>query len=67
MPGIAAVGMNTAARMSAIATSRSSHLFHCAKRCVSGRKTQANMMFNRFDNDNGVIHDQTDREYEAEQ
>ena len=67
MPGMKAVGMNTAARMSAMATTGAGHLLHRLERGVLGRQPVLDVMLDRLDDDDGVVDDEADGEHQAEE
>ena len=67
MPGMAAVGMKTAARMRAIATTgppTSSMAFTVAD---FGIHALVDVVLDGFDHDDGVVHHEADRQHEAEE
>ena len=67
MPGIAAVGMNTAARISAMATTGPPTCFHGVMVRVARSHAFVDMVLNGFDHDDGVVDHQADREHETEE
>ena len=60
MPGRKAVGTNTAERQRD-ATTGAGYFPHGLKRRILGRQSFLDVTFDRFDDDNGVVHDQAHR------
>ena len=67
MPGINAVGMKTAARISAIAIDRPGHFLHRLEAGVFRRQALLDMVLDRLDDHDGVVHDQADGQHQPEQ
>ena len=67
MPGMKTVGMNTAARISASATTRAGHFVHGFHRRVLRIQAPLDMPFGRLNDDDCIIDNQADGEHEAEQ
>ena len=67
MPGMNAVGTNTAARISAMAITGPRHLLHRLERRVLRRQAVLDVVLDRLDHDDRVVDDQADRQHQAEQ
>ena len=67
MPGMNAVGMNTADEHERDADDRSGDFLHRLEGGFLGRKPMLDVMLDRFDDDDGVVDDQADGEHEAEE
>ena len=67
IPGMNAVGMNTAARMSAIATTGPDTCSMAFKRGVAGREPLLDVVLDGLHHHDGVVHDEADGEHEAEE
>ena len=67
MPGMKAVGTNTAARISAIATTGPETSLHRLQGRVARRQPVLDVVLDRLDDDDRVVDDEADREHQAEQ
>ena len=67
MPGMKTVGRKTAARISAMATTGPATSSIAFKRGFLWRQAFLDMMFDRFDDDDGVVHHQADGQHQAEE
>jgi hypothetical protein len=67
MPGMNAVGMNTAARMMRDGDDRPGDFLHALERRLLGRQAVLDVVFHDLDDHDGVIHHQADGQHEAEE
>ena len=67
MPGMNAVGTNTAARMSAIATTGPETSSIALRRRVPRRQPFLDVVLDRLDHDDGIVDDETDRQHQPEE
>ena len=67
MPGMNAVGMNTADRMRAMATTGPDTSFHCLEGGVVRRQPLLDVVLHRLHHHDGVVHHEADGEHEAEE